>query len=52
MKSLLVTGACGFVGSTLIRAFRENGLTAPIVGVDNLIRPGSERNHDDAAAER
>jgi CDP-paratose 2-epimerase len=44
VKTLLVTGACGFVGSTLIRAFREHGLTASIVGVDNLIRPGSERN--------
>jgi CDP-paratose 2-epimerase len=44
VKNLLVTGACGFVGSTLIRAFRERGLAADIVGVDNLIRPGSERN--------
>lgn len=44
MKTLLVTGACGFVGSTLIRVFRKHGLTASIVGVDNLIRPGSEQN--------
>jgi CDP-paratose 2-epimerase len=40
---ILVTGACGFVGSTLIRHWVAQG-THAIVGLDNLIRPGSERN--------
>ena len=40
---ILVTGACGFVGSTLIRHWVAQG-THSIVGLDNLIRPGSERN--------
>jgi CDP-paratose 2-epimerase len=40
---LLVTGACGFVGSTLIRRWREEGAHVAI-GVDNFVRPGSERN--------
>ena len=42
---VLVTGACGFVGSTLIRTWVEAG-THAIVGLDNLGRPGSERNRD------
>ncbi len=40
---ILVTGACGFVGSTLIRRWVEQG-THTIVGLDNFVRPGSERN--------
>ncbi len=39
---ILITGICGFVGSTLAR-----GLTAAghnVVGFDNFIRPGSETN--------
>ena len=40
---ILVTGACGFVGSTLIRAWLENG-SHEIIGLDNFIRPGSELN--------
>ena len=41
---LLITGACGFVGSALAQSLLENleGLT--IYGIDNLIRPGSEMN--------
>lgn len=41
---LLVTGACGFLGVTLIRAIREAGLPWAVVGLDNLSRPGSETN--------
>ena len=41
---LLVTGACGFVGSTLIQTFIERGSKHTLVGLDNLIRPGSELN--------
>jgi CDP-paratose 2-epimerase len=41
--TILVTGACGFVGSTLIRRWVEQG-THRILGIDNFVRPGSERN--------
>jgi CDP-paratose 2-epimerase len=40
---ILVTGACGFVGSTLIRTWLESG-KHEFVGFDNLTRPGSEVN--------
>lgn len=41
---ILITGACGFVGSTLALAFRESCPDWEIIGLDNLIRPGSEMN--------
>jgi len=41
---ILITGACGFVGSTLARAWRQSGSSHAIVGVDNLMRTGSETN--------
>jgi CDP-paratose 2-epimerase len=40
---ILVTGACGFVGSTVIRAWREHA-EHEFIAVDNLARPGSEAN--------
>ena len=40
---ILLTGACGFVGSTLIRRWVERG-TRELVGLDNFVRPGSEQN--------
>ena len=40
---ILVTGACGFVGSTLIRAWLESS-EHEFIGLDNLTRPGSEVN--------
>ncbi len=43
---ILVTGACGFVGSTLIRIWRERGARYEILGFDNLSRPGSELNRE------
>jgi CDP-paratose 2-epimerase len=39
---LLVTGICGFVGSALARCFLEALEGVEVLGVDNLIRPGSE----------
>jgi CDP-paratose 2-epimerase len=47
---ILITGICGFVGSTLTRVLLDSipGLT--IMGLDNLIRPGSELNRSDMAS--
>jgi CDP-paratose 2-epimerase len=41
---ILVTGVCGFVGSTLTRALLENIPGVEIVGIDNLSRNGSWLN--------
>jgi CDP-paratose 2-epimerase len=42
---ILVTGICGFVGSTLVNAWLDAGAGGHVFyGVDNLIRPGSEIN--------
>jgi CDP-paratose 2-epimerase len=40
----LITGICGFVGSTLAGCIRENFEGAEIFGFDNFVRPGSEVN--------
>lgn len=44
---VLVTGACGFVGSTLLRAWIAEGGGHSFFGVDNFVRPGSELNRTD-----
>ena len=41
---LLITGICGFVGSTLAECLLENQEDLSICGIDNLMRPGSETN--------
>lgn len=41
---VLITGACGFVGSALAECLLERGDGIHLVGVDNLIRPGAETN--------
>src|SRR6185295_14923599 len=41
---ILVTGACGFVGSRVLRRFRESLEAAELIGMDNLCRAGSETN--------
>ena len=41
---LLVTGACGFAGSTLVRALRAARPDADVVGIDNFVREGSRSN--------
>ncbi len=41
---ILVTGVCGFVGSTLVRAWAREGAGHTIVGLDNLSRAGAEAN--------
>lgn len=48
---ILVTGACGFIGSNLVKRLRQINETAYIVGVDNLWtgkeRPGWRQYMDD-----
>jgi len=41
---ILITGICGFAGSTLARALLESAENLQVTGVDNFIRPGSELN--------
>ncbi len=41
---LLITGICGFVGSTLAKSWLEAVPGLTICGIDNLARPGSELN--------
>lgn len=41
---ILISGVCGFVGSTLARALAESGGGHTLFGFDNFIRPGSETN--------
>ena len=41
---ILITGGCGFVGSTLARAWLERHSADEVWAVDNFIRPGSEQN--------
>lgn len=41
---ILITGVCGFVGSALAVSLLERLEGIHIVGVDNLMRPGSETN--------
>jgi CDP-paratose 2-epimerase len=41
---ILITGICGFVGSTLARALLDVCESCHIIGLDNLSRPGSELN--------
>ena len=41
---LLITGICGFVGSSLANWFCERNPSYQILGIDNFVRPGSETN--------
>jgi Nucleoside-diphosphate-sugar epimerases len=41
---ILITGICGFVGSTLAKSFLESRPDIELIGIDNFIRPGSEHN--------
>lgn len=41
---ILISGICGFVGSTLARNFVEAGSVDEIIGIDNFSRAGSELN--------
>lgn len=46
---ILVTGACGFVGSTLLKGWVERGSSHVLYGIDNFVRPGSEHNRSTLA---
>jgi CDP-paratose 2-epimerase len=41
---LLITGICGFVGSSIAQGLLERRAGISILGIDNLMRPGSELN--------
>ncbi len=41
---ILISGVCGFVGSTLARSLAQSGSGHELHGFDNFIRPGSESN--------
>lgn len=41
---VLITGACGFVGSTLAQGLAASGSVSRVVGIDSLVRPGAETN--------
>lgn len=43
---ILITGICGFVGSTLARGWLESEPGLLIHGIDNFSRPGSELNRN------
>ncbi len=47
---ILISGVCGFVGSTLARALLQSGRGHEICGFDNFIRPGSESNRAELKA--
>ena len=47
---ILITGVCGFVGSTLARAFVQSGTGDQLFGLDNFSRPGSESNRAELKA--
>lgn len=42
LVKLLISGICGFVGSTVAHALLDADSTLQIIGCDNFIRPGSE----------
>lgn len=44
---ILITGICGFVGSSLARRLLAEKEDLKIFGIDNLIRPGSEQNRQE-----
>jgi CDP-paratose 2-epimerase len=41
---VLITGVCGFVGSSVAHAILDRDSSLSIIGLDNFIRPGSETN--------
>ena len=48
---IFITGICGFVGSAIAARIREAMPDAEVFGLDNLSRPGSEKNRRLAAGD-
>src|SRR5271154_2645348 len=46
---ILITGICGFAGSTLTRELLAAAENLQMIGMDNFIRPGSELNRRELA---
>jgi CDP-paratose 2-epimerase len=44
---ILISGICGFVGSSIARALLEHGADRQVFGFDNFVRPGSETNRSE-----
>jgi CDP-paratose 2-epimerase len=44
LMKVLITGICGFVGSALARRIKQRDPETEILGIDNLMRAGSEMN--------
>ncbi|MEI9919959.1 MAG: NAD-dependent epimerase/dehydratase family protein [Bacteroidota bacterium] len=44
---ILITGICGFVGSSVARTLKAASPNYEIIGIDNFIRPGSWTNRDE-----
>ena len=42
MEKVIITGACGFIGTCLSNRLLANGIE--VIGIDNLSRPGTENN--------
>ena len=47
MKKVIITGACGFIGTCLTQRLLARGVQ--VTGIDNLSRPGSELNAQELA---
>ncbi len=47
---ILISGICGFVGSTLAKSLLASGRGHQLYGFDNFIRPGSESNRAELKA--
>lgn len=47
VKKILITGICGFVGTTLAKSWLAAETGLEIYGIDNFSRPGSELNRQE-----
>ena len=47
---ILISGICGFAGSTLAKSLLASGRGHQVFGCDNFIRPGSEGNRAELKA--